>query len=208
MAKRSKSSARWLSEHFSDPYVQRAQAEGWRSRAVFKLEEVDRREKLLKPGSVCLDLGAAPGAWSQYALRRIGRTGRVIATDILPMEPLIGAEFVQGDFREQEIFDRILAAFPERHVDVVLSDMAPSLSGIDVVDQPRSMYLAELALEMAGKVLKGGGDALIKVFQGTGFQELVQDARGRFAKVKLVKPAASRARSPEMYLLAKDFRLV
>jgi 23S rRNA (uridine2552-2'-O)-methyltransferase len=208
MARRSKSSARWLNEHFTDPFVQRAHAQGWRSRAVFKLEEVDRREKLLQPGAICLDLGAAPGAWSQYARRRLGRGGRVIATDILPMDALAGVEFVQGDFREQEVFDRILAALPARQVDLVLSDMAPSLSGIDVVDQPRSMYLAELALDMAGRVLKGGGDALIKVFQGSGFQELVQDARRRFAKVKLVKPAASRARSPEMYLLAKDFRLV
>jgi 23S rRNA (uridine2552-2'-O)-methyltransferase len=208
MAKRSKSSARWLNEHFTDPFVQRAHAEGWRSRAVFKLEEVDKRERLLKPGAICLDLGAAPGAWSQYAHRRLGRSGRVVATDILPMAPLEGVEFVQGDFREQEVFDRILALLPERQVDLVLSDMAPSLSGIDVVDQPRSIYLAELALDMAAKVLKGHGDALIKVFQGAGFQELVQDARGRFAKVKLVKPAASRSRSPEMYLLAKDFRLV
>jgi len=208
MAKRSKSSARWLNEHFTDPFVQRAHAEGWRSRAVFKLEEVDRREKLVRPGAICLDLGAAPGAWSQYARRRLGRGGRVVATDILPMDPLEGVEFVQGDFREQEVFDQIVAVLPERQVDLVLSDMAPSMSGIDVVDQPRSMYLAELALDMAAKVLKGGGDALIKVFQGAGFQELIQDARGRFAKVKLVKPAASRARSPEMYLLAKDFRLV
>ncbi len=208
MAKRSKSSARWLNEHFTDPFVRRAQAEGWRSRAVFKLQELDRRERLLVPGSICLDLGAAPGAWSQYARRRLGRSGRVVATDILPMEPLAGVEFVQGDFREQEVFERILAALPQRHVDLVLSDMAPSLSGIDAVDQPRSMHLAELALEIASRVLKGGGDALIKVFQGAGLQELVRDARSRFAKVKLVKPAASRARSPEMYLLAKDFRLV
>jgi 23S rRNA (uridine2552-2'-O)-methyltransferase len=205
---RSKSSARWLNEHFSDPFVQRAHAEGWRSRAVFKLEEVDRREKLLLPGAICLDLGAAPGAWSQYARRRLGRAGRVVAIDILPMEPLAGVEFLQGDFREEEVFNQILAALPERQVDLVLSDMAPSLSGIDVIDQPRSMYLAELALDMAARVLKGGGSALIKVFQGTGFQELIRDARSRFAKVKLVKPAASRARSPEMYLLAKDFRLV
>ncbi|MGH8294384.1 MAG: RlmE family RNA methyltransferase [Steroidobacteraceae bacterium] len=208
MAKRSKSSARWLNEHFTDPFVRRAQAEGWRSRAVFKLQELDRRERLLVPGSICLDLGAAPGAWSQYARRRLGRSGRVVATDILPMEPLAGVEFVQGDFREQEVFERILAALPQRHVDLVLSDMAPSLSGIDAVDQPRSMHLAELALEIASRVLKGGGDALIKVFQGAGLQELVRDARSCFAKVKLVKPAASRARSPEMYLLAKDFRLV
>jgi 23S rRNA (uridine2552-2'-O)-methyltransferase len=208
MKRRSRSSARWLKEHFADPFVQRAQSEGWRSRAVFKLEEIDRRMKLLKPGAVCLDLGAAPGAWSQYAARRVGGRGRVVATDILPMPGLTGVEFVQGDFREPEVFDRVLSLLPERQVDVLLSDMAPNLSGVDASDQPRSMYLSELALELAGRVLKPQGRALIKVFQGAGFQELVRAARGRFAKVKLLKPAASRARSPEMYLLAKEFRLV
>ena len=208
MARRSKSSDRWLKEHFRDPYVQRAQSDGWRSRAVFKLEEIDRREKLLKPGAVCLDLGAAPGAWSQYARGRVGPKGRVVATDILSMEPLAGVEFVQGDFRENEVFDRVLSLLPQGQVDVVLSDMAPALSGIDVVDQPRSMHLAELALGMAGRVLKPGGDALIKVFQGSGFQELIQAARTEFERVRLVKPKASRARSPEIYLLAMKYRLV
>ena len=208
MAKRSKSSSRWLQEHFSDPYVKRAQAEGWRSRAVFKLEELDKSEKMIRSGAICLDLGAAPGAWSQYLQRRLGRSGRVVATDILPMDPLAGVEFVQGDFRENEVFERILSLVPAREVDWVLSDMAPSMSGIDSVDQPRSMYLAELALDMAGRVLKSDGGALIKVFQGAGFDALVRDARGRFGKVRLVKPSASRARSAEMYLLAKDFRLV
>jgi 23S rRNA (uridine2552-2'-O)-methyltransferase len=211
MARRSKSSGRWLQEHFADPFVQRAQAQGWRSRAVFKLEEIDRREKLLQPGAICLDLGAAPGAWSQYARRKVasaGRQGRVVATDILPMESLEGVEFVQGDFREEEIFNRIRELLPGRPVDVVLSDMAPNLSGVDAIDQPRSMYLAELALDMSERVLKRGGDALIKVFQGAGFQELVGAARGKFAKVKLTKPTASRARSAEIYLLAKDFLLV
>jgi len=208
MSRRSKSSDRWLREHFADPFVQRAQSEGWRSRAVFKLEEIDRREKLLRPGRVCLDLGAAPGAWSQYAARGVGRKGRVVATDILPMPELPGVEFVQGDFRDQEVFDQVLGLLPDRQVDLVLSDMAPNLSGVDAIDQPRSMYLAELALDMAARVLKPGGDALIKVFQGSGFQEMVQGARGRFARVKLVKPQASRSRSPEMYLLAMQFRLV
>ena len=208
MTRRSKSSGRWLQEHFTDPFVQRARTEGWRSRAVFKLEEIDRREKLLKPGQLCLDLGAAPGAWSQYARRRVGRTGRVIATDVLPMDALEGVEFVQGDLREEELVNRLLALLPQRQVDVVLSDMAPNLSGLDVIDQPRSAHLAELALDMSERVLKRGGSALIKVFQGAGFQELVSGARGRFAKVKLAKPTASRARSPEMYLLAKDFLLV
>jgi 23S rRNA (uridine2552-2'-O)-methyltransferase len=208
MKRRSKSSARWLREHFADPFVQKAQSEGWRSRAVFKLEEIDRRARLLRPGAVCLDLGAAPGAWSQYAVRRVGGSGRVVATDILSMPELPGVEFVQGDFREPEIFDRILGLLPGRQVDVLLSDMAPNLSGVDAIDQPRSMYLAELALEMAGGVLKPGGHALIKVFQGSGFVELLRTARGRFAQAKVLKPEASRSRSPESYLLAMQFRLV
>ena len=208
MARRSKSSDRWLKEHFRDPYVQRAQSAGWRSRAVFKLEEIDQRERLLRPGAICLDLGAAPGAWSQYARARAGREGRVVATDILPMEPLEGVEFVQGDFREEQVFARVLALLPEGQVDVVLSDMAPAMSGVDVTDQARSMHLAELALDMSGRVLKPGGDALIKVFQGSGFEDLVKGARREFGRVKMVKPGASRARSPEMYLLAMKFRLV
>ena len=208
MSRRSRSSDRWLREHFSDPFVQRAQSEGWRSRAVFKLEEIDRREHLLKPGQTCLDLGAAPGAWSQYARRRVGRAGRVVATDLLAMPELAGVEFVQGDIREEQVLGELLGLLPGRQVDLVLSDMAPNLSGVDVVDQPRSLYLAELALDMSARVLKPGGSALIKVFQGAGFRELVQSARGRFARVRVVKPAASRSRSPEMYLLAMQFRLV
>jgi 23S rRNA (uridine2552-2'-O)-methyltransferase len=208
MTRRSRSSGRWLQEHFADSYVQRAQAAGWRSRAVFKLEEIDRRAHLLHPGAVCLDLGAAPGAWSQYASQRVGAKGRVVATDLLPMAELAGVEFVQGDFREDEVFERILALLPARGVDLVLSDMAPNLSGVDVIDQPRSMYLAELALAMAERVLKPGGSALIKVFQGAGFKELLQAARGKFSEVKLMKPLASRSRSPESYLLAMQYRLV
>jgi 23S rRNA (uridine2552-2'-O)-methyltransferase len=208
VTRRSKSSGRWLQEHHSDPFVLRARAEGWRSRAVFKLEEIDRREKLLKPGMVCLDLGAAPGAWSQYARRQVGRTGRVIASDILEMEPITGVEFVQGDFREEQVLERLETLLPGRAVDVVLSDMAPNLSGMDSVDQPRSMYLAELAVDMSTRVLKPDGVALIKVFQGAGFQELLALARQRFAKTKLLKPQASRARSPELYLVAKGFSMV
>jgi 23S rRNA (uridine2552-2'-O)-methyltransferase len=208
MSRRSKSSDRWLKEHFADPFVQRARSEGWRSRAVFKLEEIDRREKLLHPGAVCLDLGAAPGAWSEYARRRVGARGRVVASDILPMAQLPGVEFVAGDFREEMVFSRVLALLPQRGVDVVLSDMAPNFSGVDVIDQPRSMYLGELALDMAQRVLKPKGTALIKVFQGSGFKELLEGTRAKFGRVKLVKPQASRSRSPEMYLLAMQFRLV
>jgi 23S rRNA (uridine2552-2'-O)-methyltransferase len=208
MARRSKSSGRWLQEHFADPFVKKAKAAGFRSRAIYKLEELDQREKLLRAGQVCLDLGAAPGAWSQYAVRQLGRKGRVVATDILPMDPIAGVEFVQGDFREDAVVAALRALLPPRGVDVVLSDMAPNLSGIDAVDQPRSMYLAELALETAGQVLKPGGSALIKVFQGSGFTELLAAARQRFVKVRMIKPEASRARSPELYLLAKDFTIV
>jgi 23S rRNA (uridine2552-2'-O)-methyltransferase len=208
MARRSKSSDRWLKEHFADPFVQRAQSEGWRSRAVFKLEEIDRRERLIKPGATILDLGAAPGAWSQYARRKAGKNGRVVASDILPMTELPGVQFVQGDFREPAVFEQILQLLPAAQVDVVLSDMAPNLSGVDAIDQPRAMYLAELALLLAQRVLKPEGHALIKVFQGNGFPELVKAARGKFIRVKLVKPLASRARSPEMYLLAMQYRLV
>ncbi len=188
--------------------MRRAKAEGWRSRAVFKLEEIDRRERLLRPGLVCIDLGAAPGAWSQYVRRRVGRAGRVIAADLLPLEPLPGVEFVQGDFRDDGVVSDILGRLPERGADLLLSDMAPNLSGIDAVDQPRALHLAELALDLAGRVLKREGSALIKVFQGSGFQELVGETRLKFAKVKLLKPGASRARSPEMYLLAKHLLLV
>jgi 23S rRNA (uridine2552-2'-O)-methyltransferase len=207
-SRRSKSSDRWLREHFADPFVRAARARGWRSRAVFKLEEIDRRERLLRAGAVCLDLGAAPGAWSQYARGRVGARGRVVASDILPMAEIAGVEFVQGDFREAGVFEQILARLPVGQVDIVLSDMAPALSGVDAIDQPRAMGLAELGLDMAARVLKPGGAALIKAFQGSGFEELIRTARGEFGRVKLVKPEASRSRSPEMYLLAMQFRLV
>jgi 23S rRNA (uridine2552-2'-O)-methyltransferase len=208
MPKRSKSSDRWLREHFADPFVKKAKAEGWRSRAVFKLEEIDRKEKLLKPGMTVVDLGAAPGAWSQYARRRVGAKGRVIATDILPMPAIADVEFVQGDFRESEVFDALLALAPARSVDVVMSDIAPNMSGMDAIDQPRSMYLAELALDFSRQVLKPNGTVLIKTFQGAGFPELVDAARRAFTKVRFAKPDASRARSSELYLLASGFRLV
>jgi 23S rRNA (uridine2552-2'-O)-methyltransferase len=208
MARRSKSSERWLREHFSDPFVKRAQAEGWRSRAVFKLEQIDQRERLLKPGMVVLDLGAAPGAWSQYVRRRLGSSGRVVATDLLPMEPLAGVEFLQGDFREDAVFQQLKSTLGAAGVDLLLSDMAPNMSGMDAIDAPRGMYLAELALDMAGAVLKPGAGALIKVLQGAGFQELVALARTRFGRVRCLKPEASRSRSPETYLLASGMRMV
>lgn len=208
MTRRSKSSDRWLREHFTDPYVKRAKAEGWRSRAVFKLEEIDRGARLFKPGMVVLDLGAAPGAWSQYARRRVGDTGRVLASDILPMEGLAGVEFLQGDLREPAVLDALQRALGEARVDVLLSDMAPNLSGLDAIDAPRSFYLAEMALELAPQVLKPAGVALIKLLQGAGFQEFVAAARREFRQIKLLKPEASRSRSPETYLLASGRRMV
>jgi 23S rRNA (uridine2552-2'-O)-methyltransferase len=208
MPKRSKSSSRWLQEHARDPYVKRAQQEGWRSRAVFKLEQIQRAERLIKPGMLIVDLGAAPGGWSQFALRALAGHGEVYALDVLPMPEVPGVTFIQGDFREQECLDRLLAALKGRKVDLVMSDMAPNLSGIDAVDHPRAIHLAELALEFALSVLKPGGALLLKLFQGSGFQELVQSVRQRFATVKLRKPEASRARSAEVYLLARSLRMV
>ena len=208
MARRSKSSDRWLREHFADPFVKRAQAEGWRSRAVFKLQQIDQRERLLKPGMVVLDLGAAPGAWSQYVRRRLGPSGRVVATDLLPMEPLPGVEFLQGDFRENEVVQELKRILGGAGVDLLLSDMAPNLSGMDAIDAPRGLYLAELALDLAREVLKPGATALIKLLQGAGFEELVALARTRFGRVRCLKPEASRARSPKTYLLASGMRMV
>ncbi len=208
MVKRTQSSREWLKEHFTDPFVKRAWAEGWRSRAVFKLEEVDRKEKLLKPGMVVLDLGSTPGAWSQYAKRRVGKNGTLIASDILPMEPIVGVDFIEGDFREESVFDAILAKVPPGGVDVVLSDMAPNLSGVDAIDKPKSLYLCELALDLANRALKPGGDVLIKTFQGTGFDVFVAEARKHYTRVKFAKPAASRSRSPELYLLARGRKAV
>jgi 23S rRNA (uridine2552-2'-O)-methyltransferase len=208
MARRSRSSERWLREHFADPFVQRARAQGARSRALFKLEEIDQREHLLGSGMTVIDLGAAPGAWSQYARRRVGSAGRVIATDILPVEPIPGVQFLQGDLREPAFLAALRQAIGEVAVDLVLSDMAPNLSGMDAIDAPRVMELAELALELAAETLKPAGSTLIKVLQGAGFDQLVLSARHRFRRVRFVKPAASRARSPETYLLASGRRMV
>lgn len=202
---RSKSSARWLREHFTDEYVRRAQEEGYRSRAVYKLLEVHEKDRLLRPGMTVVDLGAAPGGWSQLTTRLVGRQGTIIALDVLPMEPLPGVEFIQGDFREAAVLDRLLDVLSGRPVDLVISDMAPNTSGIKAVDQPRGMYLAELALDFARQCLRPGGDLLAKVFQGEGFDAFLQDLRAAFATVAPRKPKASRARSPEQYLLARNY---
>ncbi len=203
---RSKSSSRWLKEHFSDPYVKRAQAEGRRSRAVFKLEELLERDRLLRPGMVIVDLGAAPGGWSQMARERLGDNGRVIALDILPMQGIGGVEFILGDFREDSVLERLQQALDGSAVDLVLSDMAPNLSGMTAVDQPRSMYLVELAEQFAGRHLRAGGAFVAKVFQGEGFDELVRRLRAGYERVSIRKPKASRARSPEVYALATGKR--
>ena len=208
MPKRTKSSARWLQEHANDEFVKRAHREGWRSRAVFKLQEIQQSERLLRPGIRCVDLGAAPGGWSQYAARIVGGSSRIVATDILPMDEIAGVHFVLGDFREQTVLDQVLAAVGADKVDLVLSDLAPNMAGIDAVDQPRSMYLAELALEFADRVLAPGGDLLVKLFQGAGFEEILRDARSRYGRVVMKKPKASRTRSPEIYLLARQFGMV
>jgi 23S rRNA (uridine2552-2'-O)-methyltransferase len=208
MPKRTKSSARWLAEHASDEFVKRAQREGWRSRAVFKLAEIHEAERLLRAGIRCVDLGAAPGGWSQYAARIAGASGRVVATDILPMEAIAGVDFVLGDFREESVLNEVLRAVGGTKVDLVLSDMAPNMAGIEAVDQPKSMYLAELAVEFADRALAPGGDLLVKLFQGAGFEEIIKDARRRFGRVVMKKPKASRSRSPEIYLLARQFGMV
>ncbi len=203
---RKKSSKTWLREHFDDHYVQRAQREGYRSRACYKLLEIQDRDKFIKPGMTVVDLGAAPGSWSQVAAQLVGHRGRVIASDILAMDSLAGVEFVQGDFTEEAVFSQILDAINEHPVDLVISDMAPNMSGMNAVDQPRSMVLVELALDMACQVLKPGGVFLSKVFQGEGFDQLLRTSRAGFGKVLTRKPAASRPRSREVYLLARGYR--
>lgn len=203
---RSRSSQRWLREHFSDRFVKKARAEGLRSRAAYKLEEILARDRLLKPGMVVVDLGAAPGGWSQLVRRELGDGGRVIALDILDMPPLAGVEFICGDFREEAVLERLQRALGGQAVNLVLSDMAPNMSGVDAVDQPRSMYLAELARDFAQQHLGPGGSFLIKLFQGAGFDDYVRDLRTRYGQVKVRKPEASRSRSSEVYALATNKR--
>ena len=207
MAKRSKSSSRWLAEHFSDTYVKRAQAAGFRSRAVFKLEEIQERDRLLKPGMTVIDLGAAPGGWSQFVAKTLNGKGRVIALDVLPMDALEGVEFIQGDFTTEEALAALRQRLDGGHADLVLSDIAPNMSGVGDVDQARVMHLADLALDFACETLKPGGGFLVKVFQGQGFQEYMRRLRDNFGKVASRKPKSSRSRSSEVYLLARNYRL-
>ncbi len=203
---RSKSSQRWLDEHFDDHYVKEAKRMGYRSRACFKLLEIQEKDKILKPGMVVIDLGSAPGGWSQVAGSIVGSDGVMIASDILPMGALPDVSFIQGDFTEESVLDEILSVVDNRPVDLVISDMAPNMTGMKDVDQPNSMYLVELAVDLSKQVLKPGGNFLAKVFQGEGFEELRADLRDNFNQVISRKPTSSRPRSRETYLLAKGFK--
>ena len=200
---RSKSSHQWLRAHFDDEYVKRAQREGYRSRAVYKLAELQQRDRLIRPGMTIVDLGAAPGGWSQFAAGILKGQGRIVALDILPIEPLNGVDFIQGDFTEAEVLARLMKQLNHTPVDLVMSDMAPNISGMGAIDQPRSIYLAELAVDLADKVLGKGGSLLCKVFQGEGFDPLLAELRSKYGKVLIRKPKASRPRSREVYLLAR-----
>ncbi|EGH09380.1 ribosomal RNA large subunit methyltransferase J [Pseudomonas savastanoi pv. glycinea str. race 4] len=203
---RSKKSHNWLKEHFDDKYVKMAQKDGYRSRASYKLLEIQEKDKLIRPGMTVIDLGAAPGGWSQVTSRLIGGQGRLIASDILEMDSIPDVTFIQGDFTEDKILEQILEAVGNTQVDLVISDMAPNMSGLSAVDMPRAMFLCELALDLAGRVLRPGGDFLIKVFQGEGFDVYHKDIRKLFDKVQMRKPSSSRDRSREQYLLARGFR--
>jgi len=206
MAKKRSSSKAWLKEHREDLYVQRAQRDGYRSRACYKLLEIQEKDRLIRPGMTVLDLGSAPGGWSQVATELVGHSGRVIASDILPMDSLAGVDFIQGDFTEDAVFEKLLAAIGGEGVDIVMSDMAPNMSGMAAVDQPRAMYLVELALDMARRTLAPGGSFVAKVFQGEGFDALFRDADSAFGRLVTRKPAASRPRSREVYLVASRFK--
>jgi 23S rRNA (uridine2552-2'-O)-methyltransferase len=203
---RSNSSERWLKEHFDDPFVKQARREGYRARSCYKLQEINDKHELIRPGMTVLDLGAAPGGWSQVALKLVGARGRVIASDILPMEPLEGVTFIQGDFTEPDIFNSILAVLDGTRANVVVSDMAPNMSGITAMDQPRAMALCELAAYMASKILYAGGGFVCKTFQGEGCDALIKQLRQEYRSVKISKPKASRDRSREMYLVARGRR--
>ena len=212
MAK-SKSSKGWLKEHFEDEYVRRSQKDGYRSRAIYKLIEIDQKDRLVKPGMTIVDLGAAPGGWSEYCVKKLGKHGKVIALDILPMEPIDGVTIIEGDFREDSVFEELMAVMDSGSsdnckADLVISDMAPNISGMGSVDMPRAYYLCELALDLARQALKPGGSLLVKLFQGEGFEAYNKELKSSFSKVVMRKPKASRPRSREMYALATGFKVV
>lgn len=204
--KHTASSTRWLNEHFEDEYVKKAKKLGLRSRAIFKLEEINNKDKLIKAGMKVVDLGAAPGGWSEYTTKIVGDTGQVIACDILPMDPIAGVDFLQGDFREEAVLNALLSRIDGQNVDVVLSDMAANFTGNDSADSARSMYLVELALDMCHQVLKKNGSFIVKVFQGEGFDQFMKEVKANFKVVKTRKPESSRARSREVYLVATGFK--
>jgi 23S rRNA (uridine2552-2'-O)-methyltransferase len=204
MAK-SKSSKGWLKEHFDDEYVRRSQQDGYRSRAIYKLIEIDKKDHLIKPGMTIIDLGAAPGGWSEYCIKKLGKNGTVVALDILPMEPIDEVTIIEGDFREDAVFEELMAVMNNERADLVISDMAPNISGMESVDMPRAYHLCELALDLARQVLKPGGGLLVKLFQGEGFEAYNKELKASFSKVVMRKPKASRARSREIYALATGF---
>ncbi|WP_221800642.1 23S rRNA (uridine(2552)-2'-O)-methyltransferase RlmE [Oceanobacter mangrovi] len=203
---RSKSSAGWLKEHVDDIYVQKAQQDGYRTRASYKLIELDEKDELMRKGMTVVDLGSAPGGWSQVVVQRVGDHGTVIASDILPMDSIAGVDFIQGDFTEESVFNALMDRIGNKPVELVISDMAPNMSGVSSIDQPGSMYLVELALDMARQVLAPNGNFVAKVFQGEGYDDYLKELRGSFAKVLIRKPKASRPRSREVYVVAKGFR--
>jgi len=209
MAK-SKSSKTWLKEHFDDEYVRRSQQDGYRSRAIYKLIEIDKKDHLVKPGMTIIDLGAAPGGWSEYCVKKLGKKGIMVALDILPMEPIDGVTIIEGDFREDAVFDELMSVMAsvgaEGKSDLVISDMAPNITGMGSVDMPRAYYLCELALDLARQVLKPGGGLLVKLFQGEGFEAYNKELKASFSRVVMRKPKASRARSREVYALATGFQ--
>jgi 23S rRNA (uridine2552-2'-O)-methyltransferase len=200
------SSVRWMNEHLKDEFVKKAQKEGYRSRAAYKLLEIIDKDQIIKSGFKVLDLGAAPGGWSQVAIKIVGKKGQVIATDILPIESIVNVEFLQGDFTEEKLYEKLLSLTKEQKINVVLSDMAPNMSGQISIDQPKSIYLAELALDMATKVLSHNGHFVVKIFQGDGFDIFIQNTRKKFKKVVIRKPKASRPRSKEVYLIASQLK--
>lgn len=214
---RSKSSGDWLKEHFDDEFVKRSQKEGYRSRAIYKLQEIQQKDNLIRQNMQVVDLGAAPGGWSQYAVELVGENGRVVASDILPIDPLPFVEFVQGDFTEESVLNEILDVLNKNtkktnqsekkyRADVVISDMAPNMTGVEAIDQPKSIYLCELSLDMACQILKPGGSFVAKVFQGDGSEAFLKEVRAHFTKVKVRKPKASRPRSREVYVVAQGFK--
>jgi len=205
MAK-TKSSKGWLKEHFDDEFVLRSQRDGYRSRAIYKLIEIDEKDRLIKPGMTVVDLGAAPGGWSEYGVKKVGAKGKLIALDILPMEPIAGVEFIEGDFREDVVYEQLMKVTGDSPVDLVISDMAPNISGMESVDIPRAFYLCELALDFSRQTLKPGGGFLAKLFQGEGFDEYHKELKQSFSRVVMRKPRASRARSREIYALATGFK--